>query len=452
MSSIRGRLFFLILGLLIVIWGVMMAATYFTTRHEIEEVFDAQLAQAMHVLHDLVQHEVKEEELNNIQLDIPDNFQSHPYEKKLAFQVWNHEHLVLRSGSAPAHPMTDIKGYSDNTIEGQKWRLLMIHDEQESYRLIVGERYEIRNELISEILIHVSWPILLSLPFLAFLITLGINRGLAPLKKVADDVRHRSPQQLSPIAVNDAPAEIHPLITSLNHLLMRLDEAFESERRFTANAAHELRTPLAALKAQAQVAMKADDTQQRLKALEQIIRGVDRATHLVEQLLTLARIDPESVSSTHVPVNLSTIVEAICSELAPLALKKHIDLEYSSKEAAIVMGLSTALSILARNLVDNAIRYTPEGGKVSVAVFKSDNRIHLKVSDNGPGIPEEERPRVLDRFYRIVGTNETGSGLGLSIVKRITELHGAALEISSPETNKGTRITVSFPLPSSPRA
>ena len=445
MSSIRSRLFLLISGLFIMIWIMMMIATYFTTRHEIEEVFDAQLAQSMHVLHDLVQHEVKEHELSGLNIDVPDSFQFHPYEKKVAFQVWNNETLVLRSASAPEHPMTHLSGYSDNIIEGQKWRLLSRSDEQQSMKLIVGERYEIRNELISEILLHVSWPILLSLPFLAFLIRLGINRGLVPLIRVADDVSRRSPQLLSPISIYKVPEEIHPLISSLNQLLARLDEAFESERRFTANAAHELRTPLAALKAQAQVAMKANDDQQRLKALEQIVRGVDRATHLVEQLLTLARLDPDSVSSKHLPVNLNTTVETICSELAPQAVNKKIELEYSANNENVVMGLSTALSILARNLVDNAIRYTPEGGNINVSIVKSNNNVILNVTDNGPGIPASERPRVLDRFYRIVGTDETGSGLGLSIVKRIAELHGATLEISQPETGKGTRIIVTFP-------
>jgi len=447
MSSIRNRLFLHIFGLFIMIWAIMMAAAYFTTRHEIEEVFDAQLAQAMHVLHDLVQHEVKEEELNSIQLDIPQNFQSHPYEKKIAFQVWGSGHMILGSASAPEYPMTDVEGYSDNIIGGQKWRLLLKSNQEKTSSLIVGERYEIRNELISEILLHVSWPIFLSLPFLAFLITMGINRGLAPLKKVADDVSHRSPHQLAPIAIQNAPLEVQPLVTSLNNLLTRLDDAFESERRFTANAAHELRTPLAALKAQAQVAMKADDNQQRHWALKQIVCGVDRATHLVEQLLTLARIDPESISSTQEPVNLNNVVEAICSELAPLAVNKEIELEYSSKEAVIVMGISAALSIMVRNLVDNAIRYTPQGGEINVSVFKSGNRIILNVTDNGPGIPEHERTRVLDRFYRIVGNNQTGSGLGLSIVKRIVELHSASLEIGQPETGKGTLITVSFPSP-----
>jgi two-component system sensor histidine kinase QseC len=445
LPSIRNRLIILVLGLFITIWGVMMAAAYITTRHEIEEVEDAQLGQAMHVLHDLVAHEVSEQELNNIELDIPDNFQFHPYEKKLAFQVWDHENLVLRSGSAPANPMTNIEGFSDNIIDGQKWRLLMNRDKDQSIRFIIGERYEIRNELISTILLHVSWPMLIALPFLAFLITVGISRGLAPLRRVADDVSRRSPQQLNPIAIDEVPMEVEPLVTSLNELLARLDKAFESERRFTANAAHELRTPLAALKAQAQVAMKADHKEQRMWAMEQIIRGVDRSTHLVEQLLTLARLDPESAASSHEPVNMSAIVERTCSELAPSAVRKHIDLEYIANNSETVKGMPTAISILARNLIDNAIRYTQEDGKISVSVYKDNNSVVLSVTDNGPGIPEQERPRVLDRFYRIVGNKETGSGLGLSIVKRIAELHNATMDISQPKSKTGTRITVSFP-------
>ncbi len=446
MSSIRGRLLLLILGLFMLIWLIMMTFAYFITRHEIEEVFDAQLGQAMHVLHDLVAHEITEHELNNIQLDIPDTFQFHPYEKKLAFQVWDGDALILASGSAPSHPMTSTEGFSDNVLDGQKWRLLMNSDAQESVRLIVGERYDIRNELISEILLHVSWPMLLSLPFLAFLITMGINRGLAPLRTVTDHVSHRSPHQLAPIAMDDVPLEIQPLVTSLNQLLTRLEDAFESERRFTANAAHELRTPLAALKAQAQVAMKADDNGNRNRALEQIVRGVDRSTHLVEQLLTLARLDPDSASSTLQSVDLNNIVESVCSELAPVAVSKRIELEYSAQAAGNVMGLPTALSILARNLIDNAIRYTQEGGRIFVSIHKENSNLVLLVADNGPGIPQHERLNVTERFYRIVGNNETGSGLGLSIVKRIAELHNAVMDIGQPESGTGTHIKVRFPL------
>lgn len=445
MSSIRGRLLLLILGVFIMTWIVMISAAYVTTRHEIEEVFDAQLAQSMHVLHGLIQHEIMHQELASIQFFIAEYVQSHPYEQKLAFQVWSNENLALRSASAPEHPMAYSDGYSDNVIGGQKWRLLLKSDQEQSIKIIVGERHDVRNELISKILLQVSWPIFLSLPFLAILITIGVNRGLRPLKKVAGEVSRQSPQHLVPVTANNIPSEALPLVTALNHLLKRLDEALESERRFTANAAHELRTPLAALKAQAQVAMRANEEQQRHKALEQIVRGVDRATHLLEQLFTLARLDPESVSSTYEPVNLNTTVEAVCSELAPTAVNKQIDLEFSAKDAGIVMGLPTALSILVRNLVDNAIRYTPEGGKVSVSVLKSNNKVILTVTDNGPGIPEQERPRVLDRFYRITGTNETGSGLGLSIVKRIAELHSATLEIRQPETKTGTQIVVTFP-------
>src|SRR3972149_10471704 len=207
MSSIRSRLLLLILGVFIMTWIVMITAAYVTTRHEIEEVFDAQLAQAMHVLHDLVQHEIKEQELTSIHLDIAEGFQSHPYEQKLAFQVWGNGTLALRSASAPEYPMAYVDGYSDNAVGGETWRLLLRSDQEQSIKLIVGERYDVRNELISKILLQVSWPILLSLPFLAILITLGINRGLAPLKKVAEDVSHQSPQHLVPVTSNHVPSE-----------------------------------------------------------------------------------------------------------------------------------------------------------------------------------------------------------------------------------------------------
>jgi two-component system sensor histidine kinase QseC len=280
---------------------------------------------------------------------------------------------------------------------------------------------------------------------LALIIWTGVGRGLGPLKKVAGEIAQRSPSQLQPLAVRDTPEEIRPLADSLNRLLGRLDEALESERRFTANAAHELRTPLAGLKTQAQVALRATGEPQRIQMLNKILEGVDRATHLVGQMLTLARLDPDAAAVQYGPVDLVQTAVAVVAERAPSALEKNIEIELTEDSRGTVNGDAAALAILIRNLADNAIRYTPSGGRVEVSVATRVEGVTLTVTDNGPGIPELERARVFERFYRAPGSGGQGCGLGLSIAQRIAELHGASIELAAPVTGSGLRVTVRFP-------
>lgn len=251
----------------------------------------------------------------------------------------------------------------------------------------------------------------------------------------------RDPTNLAALETSDVPVEILPLVGSLNTLLVRLEQALTNERRFTADAAHELRTPLAALKTQAQVARRADNAAQRDAALENLILGTDRATHLVEQLLTLARLDPEGESAVlKETCDLAALARRILADQTPTALSKHIELELTGLESVPITGNSAMLGILLRNLVDNAIRYTPSGGRVAVSVVAN----RLEVTDSGPGIPEQEKQRVFDRFYRVLGTEASGSGLGLSIVQRIVDHHGAKLILETGEQGKGLSVTVVF--------
>lgn len=282
-------------------------------------------------------------------------------------------------------------------------------------------------------------------PMLALLIWFGIGAGLRPLLQLKQEVKQRTANQLVPLATADVPEEVLPLVTALNDLFTRLEDAFESERRFTADAAHELRTPLAALKIQAQVAMRSSDIAERNTALENVLRGVDRATRLVQQLLTLARVDPETAVASFSQVNLQALTASVMADLEPLAHAKQIEMLLEEGLAAYVFGDDAQLSLLLRNLLDNAIRYTPAGGLVSVRVTDL-NGVHLEVRDTGPGIPEAEREQVLQRFYRIAGSGEEGSGLGLSIVRRIADLHGARMELSNNAAGEGLLVQVIWPL------
>jgi len=446
MISLRRRLLVILLWSFAAAWLLLAAMSYFSARHEIEELFDAQLAQSARVLLGLTLHEIEEENEPDIAgIDIVGVPWGHKYEEKIAFQIWSGEKLLLRSPNAPVAPMTSASGYRDELIETKPWRVFLLADPAHNVRIAVGESYEIRDELIFDILFNTLLPILLTLPLLALIIWTGVGRGLGPLKKVAGEIAQRSPSQLQPLAVRDTPEEIRPLADSLNRLLGRLDEALESERRFTANAAHELRTPLAGLKTQAQVALRATSEPQRIQMLNKILEGVDRATHLVGQMLTLARLDPDAAAAQHEPVDLVQTAVAVVAERAPSALEKNIEIELTEDSRGVVNGDAAALAILIRNLVDNAIRYTPPGGRVEVSVATREDGITITVTDNGPGIPELERARVFERFYRAPGSGGQGCGLGLSIAQRIAELHGASIELAAPVTGSGLRVMVRFP-------
>jgi two-component system sensor histidine kinase QseC len=306
----------------------------------------------------------------------------------------------------------------------------------------VGENSARRQALRDYIAWRILIPILLALPLLALMIWYGVSRAMVPLRNIAADVKNRRPDNLHPIEGTVVPLEAQPLIDALNALFQRLQQAFETERRFTADAAHELRTPLAALKTQAQVALRATADAERRQALTQVINGVDRATHLAQQLLTLARIDP-TLWVGRDQVDLPALASEVLAEIAPAALAHDIDLGLEARATAVLRGDSAMLGILLRNLVDNAIKFTPAGGKVEVRVGRDGRRIVLSVDDSGPGIPPQERTRVFERFYRQIGALAPGSGLGLSIVKRIADLHHAAVRLGDSPLG-GLRVEVIF--------
>jgi two-component system sensor histidine kinase QseC len=287
-TSLRARLLLLLLSATLLLWAVTALLSYREAHHEIDEIFDAQLARSAHILLAQVGHEADETEI-----EYGEDF--HKYERKIVFQVWDADgRLILRSANAPQKALVDEdEGFEDTRIDGRTWRVFSHWDGEHRLLVQVGERHDVRDELTESVVAHLFYPFAFAAPLLALLIWLGVGRGLAPLRGIAAEVADRAPQHLTPLEAGGAPDEIRPLVESLNGLLGRLDTALENERRFTADAAHELRTPLAALKTQAQVAQRSIAEEERRHALQQVVEGVDRATHLVEQLLTLARLDPE---------------------------------------------------------------------------------------------------------------------------------------------------------------
>ncbi|HEY6096062.1 MAG TPA: ATP-binding protein [Gallionellaceae bacterium] len=437
-ASLRQRLLALVLAVIAVVWLGTAAFTYHDASEEFDEVLDGHLAQAAALIVVQASHDLDELETEHAPL-------LHKYSRRVAFQVWDQEHrLRLHSANAPQQPLADQEsGFSDTTIEGKRWRVFSSRDESGQFLIHVAERTEVRDELARHIARNLLQPLLISLPLLAILLWLAVARGLQPLTSLARQIEQREPDNLAALDATAAPREVMPLIGRLNRLFARIAASLQKERRFTADAAHELRTPVAAIKAQAQVARAATSAEERNHALDNAILGCDRAAHLIEQLLTLARMDALDGSSI-VPCQLRSIAAETIALLAPAALEKNVRLELLTDEEATVRGNPELLRVLLRNLIDNSIRHSPAGTSVQVGIASTAGAASLSVCDDGPGIPAEERDRVMERFYRPLGTQASGSGLGLSIVKRIAEIHDAAIRMGPAKNERGLCVTVAF--------
>ena len=302
------------------------------------------------------------------------------------------------------------------------------------------EAREAREEIVEALGESLVWPLATALPALALAIWLGVGSGLRPLRELREQLARRGAADLAPLDTARAPAEIEPLLAELNRLFGRIEQAMARERRLTADAAHELRTPLAVLSTQAQVARRAGDEASRNEALDAIVVGAERAARLIEQMLMLARLESGQTAAAE-RVELREVVRAAMAEAAGGALAKGIDLELADGPPVELEGHGTLLTVLARNLVDNAVRYTQPGGRVEVAVNPGPV---LEVRDNGPGVPAHELGRLGERFHRLAGPAESGSGLGLSIVLRIAELHDGSVRFSAGPGGRGLVVSVSL--------
>lgn len=437
-ASLKQRLLVLALTAITLVWLGATAFTYHNARKEFDEVLNAHLAQAATLLVVQASHDLDELETEHAPLP-------HKYARRVAFQVWDKGHqLRLHSANAPQQPLAnEERGFSDHTIDGHRWRVFSTWNESAEYLIQVAERADMRDELARGIAGNLLKPLFISLPLLAILLWIAVARGLRPLDKLTREVEQREPDNLAALDASSAPREVVPLIERLNRLFTRIEASMQKERRFTADAAHELRTPVAAIKAQAQVARAACSEAERTHALDNAILGCDRAAHLIDQLLTLARIDTLGNDVTEV-CQLRVIAAEVIAAIAPAALSQHVRLELTEGTEVQVRCNPILLRILLRNLIDNAVRHTQPGTSVWVSITHQQGLTCLSVNDNGPGIPEAELTRVSERFYRPIGTSASGSGLGLSIVNRIAEIHGASLRIAPQNEGKGLSVTVIF--------
>ncbi len=442
MTSIRRTLLaWLLLGLAAVA-ALATVATYVETKREIGDLFDLQLKQLAYStrIEDLLR--------GRGPTPSPPDGRPAPGVAQIVTQIWNRDGvLVYWSQPNTGLPVPATEGYSTVVDNGREWRLYT--HVVGNHALQVAHALDERREIAAQTAFRTLLPLLILIPFLGVLIWYAVGRGLRPLDAMSRAVAKRRPDAMAPLAENALPRELRPLAGSLNALLARLDDALAAQRRFTADAAHELRTPLAAVRLQVELAERAPDTSARTVALTELKSGVDRAVRLVEQLLTMARFEPEASNAGDALVDLTPIVHDALVARAALAEDKRIDMGSVRTAPVAVRGDPAGLATLLANLLDNALRYTPAGGRVDVAVDEVDGAAVLIVMDTGPGIPVAERESVFERFSRGSSASDAatveGSGLGLSIVKRIAAAHGAAVVLEDGAAGQGLTVRVRFP-------
>ncbi|MFO1494253.1 MAG: ATP-binding protein [Lysobacterales bacterium] len=458
MTSLRRLL---LVSLLLTIGSATALSTWFSYRDsltEANELFDAKLSQSARVLRALAARSLadrqgvdpllvraldREMEGKGDELATADG---HAYETKLAFQVVDANRvLLLRSDNAPEQPMAELRrGFGRTEIDGANWRTFALLTSSEQWYL-VAEREDIRDELAREIAVGTALPALIALPVLALLVIAIVGWGSRAITRVAQEVERRPVDRLDRLDARQAPRELQGLVQALNRLFARVESALEREQRFTADAAHELRTPISALKLHAENLAASVDQEQRQTSLDGLMRGIRRCERLVAQLLDLARLERAGLRPELRAVDLASVLRGVIADLTPEAIARDVELVLEPGESAPVLGDPTLLAVLARNLIENAIRHGGSQSEVLVTLMRDGEAVALIVEDAGPGIPVEQRERVFARFHREADSGVPGSGLGLSIVSRVLELLQGSIQLGSGPQGKGLRVSVRLP-------
>jgi two-component system OmpR family sensor kinase/two-component system sensor histidine kinase QseC len=434
MSSIRARLLVALFVLVALISLLAAGVTYRRVLSETSTLFDYQLRQMALSLRSQISLAPRIVELPPDQGDTD-----------FVVQIWD-VFGARTYVSRPGLPMINqtVLGYADLTLRGQTWRAYGLQTADGVIQ--IAQPTNVREALARAAAERVVIPLILLLPIMIGAVAWIVSRGLLPLRFVAAEVQRRDARSLAPLGTEHLPSEIAPLVGELNRLLERLQRAFSAQRAFIADAAHELRSPLTALRLQLQLLDRARDEAERVEARARLGAAVERAIHLAEQLLALARSEPEAAIDFE-RVDLAAIAAEAIKDTHDLAVAKNIDLGLDAASDLYIQGNREALRTLVRNLVDNAVRYTPPGGTVQVRCSCTAGEAELEVNDTGPGIAPADRERVFDRFYRRAAAQEGGTGLGLAIVKAIAERHGAQVDLGEAPGG-GLRVRVIFPRPS----
>jgi len=436
--SLRTRLLYLLFGSVVLTTGIQAFVAYRTSLDETNEIFDYQMEQmALSLRPGLPEGGYPSTAFHD---EANESFE-------FIVQVRTADgRSIFQSTPSTELPADAAPGLSGFDARGTTYKLYSLRTGTQLIQ--VAQDRAARRGMARKLALKTVSPVVVMVPLLLFLVWWVVSASLAPAERVRRQLASRRADELAEVSEEGLPAEIHPLVHELNLLFQRVRGAFDAQKNFIADAAHELRSPLAAIKLQAEGLRRATDAPARELAIQRLSAGIERATRMVEQLLMLARQqaaprDPEPTE----PVSLALLVQTIIGDLWAAANARHIDIGLADADPVVVAGHRDALNILIRNLLDNAIKYTPDGGTVNVAVRTSGAAVQLTVEDSGPGVPPEERERIFDRFYRGSGPqlNRTGSGLGLAIVKTIAEMHAASLTLGQSPSLGGLQISLQFP-------
>lgn len=439
MNSLRRRLLLWLLPTCMLAAVVGSAGSYWGAARQLSDLLDGQLEYlAGHVKVKNGQAHICRKHATAV--GIPDDRID-----AVVLQVWRGDQLEFSDDPTHSIQAPNKLGWTNVAYGDQKWRTYATRKGDRVVQIAQTEDEHL--ESLAKLAVHLLWPVLAFLPVLALAVWLGIGAALRPMDRVAQQLRERSADALEPITTSGRlPSELQPMMTALNDMLARVGQSFETQRRFTAEAAHELRTPVMALSVQADLAESAPSEAERVAAVRDLRAGVDRLTHLTQQLLSLARSEPNAPPVAHEPLDLTEVCRELVLEYADIAERQGVDLGMEAQGPVFVPGDRQQLGMLVRNLLDNAVRYTGRGGRVDVSAAAAGSTGLLQVRDDGPGIPPEQRERVFDRFFRGAGQTQSGSGLGLAIVKRIAQEHAAPIGIDAGPGGRGLCVRVSFRL------
>ena len=438
-TSLRARLLVFLLAAIVLAAGGQAFVAYRTVLKEADEIFDYHMQQMALSLRSGLPPGAAAGGLGGSD----QNFE-------FVVQVWTTDGVrIFESAERAALPQLAVLGFADVGARGTTYRVFSM--QTRSLVIQVAQDMAVRRQMARALALRTVAPAALMAPVLMLVVWLVVSLSLAPVARVRRQVAERQADDLSPVSETGLPAEVRPLVQELNLLFGRVRRAFEAQQHFVADAAHELRSPLAALKLQVQGLQRAGDEPTRELAVRRLVAGIDRATRLVEQMLALARHEAGAAAGLPLAaVDLPELARLAISDVLAAAQSRRIDIGLAQADAVAVRGQPEALRTLLRNLLDNAVKYAPEGGRIDVRIVAAADATgrdgpRLSVEDSGPGLPTAERTRVLDRFYRAGETQAPGSGLGLSIVKSIADLHGARIALGASAALGGLEVTVCFP-------
>ena len=453
-KSLTRTLFLRIAPTMLVVILIMGIMAFRSATSQIRHAYDAQLITSANLMWLVVEDDLKDagadafRRIRRIDLTLSNqrllNQFANEYAEDRMFRVWRGHRLVMVSaGALGVDVPLQQAGFSDVEYRGERWRIYNLPIPRTRIAIEAGEKIELRQSLVSHILFDLATPLILVVPLLGIMIWVSISAGLGTIRALIEQIRRRSPDDLSPISLHGIPSDLRPLGLSINQLLTMLTNSFTAEKRFAEHAAHHLRTPLAALKLQLQLLAKIKDEPTRIALLEDLTAATDRASHLVGQLLTSTRVSHQPIA--RLAISMRQMLVTLIEDIAPVIAQKNITLSLDSRDDAMVMADETLLRLILGNTLENAVKYTPAGGTIEIRLAPMGEMVACEIADTGPGIPEAERALVFERFYRVGTPKAEGTGLGLAIVAESIARLSGKIALKSPESGLGLLVEILLP-------